>query len=103
MKVFDWGKLKEFVAEENPAEVSVGILEDWLSTSSVVYRKGKYLEDRRAYTHSDWATPGFKAEMDNGDTAEIAAYREDTEEDLEATKREAEEKRDNRRKLIERD
>lgn len=82
MNVLDWDKLRAFVEERKPVEVSAGILDDWFWTAATVYENGEYKENHGAYTHSNWASPGFKALMSNGDTIEVAAYREATGEDM---------------------
>lgn len=72
-QTLDWKRLEEFIAERRPVSVMAGILEDWFWTAAVVYESGKWLDRSRAYVTSVWATPGFKAEMENGDIVEVSA------------------------------
>lgn len=80
MKTIDWKKVEEFVEERKPLEVSAGLLDDWFWTAATVYENGEWKEKDRAYVTSTWATPGFKAEMPNGDTIEVVASKEYIEE-----------------------
>ncbi len=86
MKTLDWKKLEDFIAERKPVEVSAGLLEDWYFTAASVWEKGEWKDRDRAYVSSFWATPGFKAEMENGDIVEVAASREETPEEAEQEK-----------------
>jgi hypothetical protein len=74
LHVLDLKKLKLFIKERKPIEVSAGILNDWSCTGATVYQNGKWVKDNQAYTSSTWATPGFKATMKNGDVIEVVAY-----------------------------
>jgi hypothetical protein len=90
--ILDWEKLKAFVTERNPVEVYAGILNDWYWTAATVYKDGQYIEDHGAYTHSYWANPGFKAEMQNGDTIEVSASRKATAEEMQELKEKSDSK-----------
>lgn len=79
MNTLDWDKLEKFISERKPVEVSAGLLDDWFWTAHVVYKDGKYIEDAEPFVTSTWATPGFKAEMANGDTIEVVATKKETE------------------------
>lgn len=74
MNVLDLKALKRFIKERKPVEVSAGILNDWFWTGATVFKNGKWVKDNHAYTSSNWATPGFKASMKNGDVIEVVAY-----------------------------
>lgn len=73
---FDWDALKKFISERKPVSVYAGLLDDWFFTADTVYRNGIMLEDHGAYLHSYWATPGFKALMENGDVIEVVASKD---------------------------
>jgi len=73
MNEIDWKKVEEFIKERKPLEVNAGLLQDWFYTAAIVYKDGEWLDKEKAYTTSYWATPGFKAEMQNGDVIEVAA------------------------------
>ena len=75
MKEFDWEKCREFVAEREPVEVTAGLLEDFYWTAGTVYQSGEWIDDHCAHLRSMWATPGFMAEMPNGDMIEVEAVR----------------------------
>lgn len=98
MNTLDWKKLEAFIAERKPVEVSAGILNDWFWTGATVYEKGEWQDKSRAWVTSDWATPGFKATMENGDVIEVVASVEETEEQAVVRKADREE---NHRKLKE--
>jgi len=91
MNTLDWKKLEQFVSERKPKEVSAGILNDWFWTAATVYEDGEWKDRDRAYVTSSWATPGFKAEMENGDVIEVVAMTEEAEE--QAAEREARSKK----------
>lgn len=74
MKKLDWDKLKKFVSERDPIKVSAGLVEDWGSTSDVVYSNNEWDQNNDAYLSSVWATPCFKALMPNGDVIEVLAF-----------------------------
>ena len=93
MKTLDWKKLEKFIEERKPIEVSAGILDDWFWTAATVYKDGQWQDRDRAWVTSSWATPGFKAEMPNGDTIEVAASVEETEDQVKERKRKTEEGR----------
>ena len=86
MQTLDWQKLERFIEERKPVEVSAGLLDDWFWTGATVYKDGEWQDRDAAYVTSYWATPGFKAEMSNGDIIEIVASTEETAE--QAAKRE---------------
>lgn len=73
MNTLDMEKVRKFVEDRQPVEVSAGILEDWFWTADSIYAEGKWINPNKAYTHSTWGTPGFKAEMSNGDLIEVDA------------------------------
>jgi len=87
MVTLDWDALRKFVKERKPVEVSAGILTDWFWTGATVYENGKFKRNHKAYTTTSWASPGFKATMENGDIIEVYAEREEKED--ERIKREA--------------
>lgn len=78
MNTLDWKKLEKFIEERKPVEVSAGLLDDWFWTAATVYKDGQWKDRDRAWVSSPWATPGFKAEMPNGDTIEVVASVEET-------------------------
>ncbi len=86
MNTLDWDKMERFIQDRQPVSVSAGLLDDWFWTAATIYENGEW-EDRDApYVTSSWATPGFKAEMPNGDTLEVIASREQTPKEAEAHK-----------------
>lgn len=91
MNTLDWKKLEQFIEERKPVSVDAGILNDWSWTAATVYENGEWKDKDRAYVTTSWATPGFKAEMENGDVIEVVAMTEETEE--QAVKREARSKK----------
>lgn len=99
--ILDWEKLETFVAERKPIEVSAGILNDWFWTAATIYKDGQYIENHGAYTHSCWATPGFKAEMENGDTIEVVAYRRASVEEMQKFKEESDSRLERLRSAVE--
>ena len=80
MNTLDWKKLEQFIEERKPVSVDAGILNDWFWTAATVYENGEWKDKDLAYVTSSWATPGFKAEMENGDVIEVVAMTEETEE-----------------------
>ena len=78
MNTLDWAKVEQFIEERKPVSVDAGILNDWFWTAARVYENGEWLDRDRAYVTSFWATPGFKAEMPNGDVIEVIASKEQT-------------------------
>ena len=80
MNTLDWKKLEKFIEERKPVSVDAGILNDWFWTAATVYENGEWKDKDRACVTSSWATPGFKAEMENGDVIEVVAMTEETEE-----------------------
>jgi hypothetical protein len=94
MNTLDWKKLEKFIEERKPVSVDAGILNDWFWTADTVYENGEWKDRDRAYVTSSWATPGFKAEMENGDVIEVVAMTEETEE-------QAAEREERRKKLLE--
>jgi len=86
MNTLDWSKLEAFIEERKPVEVSAGLLDDWFWTAATVYENGEWQDRDRAYVTSTWATPGFKAVMENGDNLEVAASRNQTKEEAAADK-----------------
>lgn len=82
MRIIDWKAVKKFIAERKPIEVSAGILNDWFWTAATVYESGKWIRNHGAFVQSDWACPGFKATMENGDVLEVAANKEMSEKEL---------------------
>lgn len=99
-RIIDWEQIKKFVEERQPVEVSAGLLDDWFWTAATVYKNGKWIKDHGVYEHSYWATPGFKAEMPNGDVIERAAWREMTEEDTAKAKLESEKPREQLKEMV---
>lgn len=86
MRTIDWDEVKAFIQERKPVSVDAGILNDWFWTADTVYQDGEWREDHGAYVESAWACPGFKAYMPNGDTIEVSANREMTEEEMELSR-----------------
>lgn len=93
MNTLDWAKLEKFIEERKPVEVSAGILCDWFWTAATVYEKGEWKDRDAAYVTSYWATPGFKATMENGDVVEVEASAEETPEQAERRRIRSEENR----------
>lgn len=79
MRTIDWAQVERFIEERKPVEVSAGLLEDWFWTAATIYENGEWEDRDRAYVTSTWATPGFKAELPNGDTVEVVASKEQNE------------------------
>lgn len=102
MKIIDWKKVSQFIKERKPVEVSAGILNDWFWTASTVYENGKWSRKGKAaaYVTSDWATPGFKATLPNGDVVEVAVSVEMTPAQLRAHDKERQRKLPITRKLM---
>lgn len=100
MNTLDWKKVESFIAERQPREVSAGLLEDWFWTAATVYEGGEWKDRDRAYVTSYWATPGFKAEMPNGDVIEVVASTEQTPEQAAANKARSEKARAELRDLV---
>ena len=96
MNTLDWEVLEQFIKDRDPVEVSAGILNDWYWTAATVYEDGEWKDRDDAYVTSYWATPGFKATMQNGDVIEVIASKEQTEEEA----REHDEKREKVRKKL---
>ena len=71
MNTLDWKKLEKFIEERKPVSVDAGILNDWFWTAATVYENGEWKDKDRACVTSSWATPGFKAEMENGDVIHV--------------------------------
>jgi hypothetical protein len=71
INIFDWDKLYKFIAERKPIDVDAGILCDWCNTADTIYEDGEFIYNNDAITHSFWATPGFKATMENEDVIEV--------------------------------
>lgn len=101
MNTLDWLAVEKFVAERGPVSVSAGLLEDWYWTAATVYEDGKW-DKERAYVTSSWATPGFKAEMPNGDVIEVEAIRAQTEEEAQIDALRREKNRKELREMVER-
>lgn len=99
MNIIDWKAVKKFVRDRKPVEVSAGIVNDWFWTAATVYENGKWVRNHRAYVTSDWASPGFKATLKNGDVVEVVAYREATKAEVAAMKRRHEANRKKMHKL----
>lgn len=93
MNTLDWNKLENFIQERNPTEVSAGLLDDWFWTAANVWENGAWKDRDAAYVTSDWATPGFKATMPNGDVIEVVASRDETPNEAAMRKRKTEESR----------
>lgn len=97
----DWNKLFDFVKERNPVEVHAGLLNDWFWTSATVYKEGEWVKDHRAYLTSNWATPGFKAVMENGDMIEVVASKEQNPDEYEIQKKDIEERKLKMKEILE--
>lgn len=81
-EIIDWEEVERFIEERKPLEVSAGILNDWYYTAATVYINGEWTDKSKAFVTSTWATPGFKAEMPNGDTIEVECHRKMTDKDI---------------------
>lgn len=59
LKVFDWVKAAQIIAERNPSEASAGLSEDMNWTAGTIWRDGLPVaaEDTYVYLASTWATP----------------------------------------------
>lgn len=57
MKVFDWSKAAQLIAERKPKEAWAGLSGDWEWTGGTIYKNGE--PDKNSYTYlaSTWATP----------------------------------------------
>lgn len=86
MNTLDWDKVEKFIQERQPVSLDAGLLDDWFWTAATVYENGEWKDRDAAYVTSYWATPGFKAELPNGDTVEVVASREQTLAEAEAHK-----------------
>ena len=73
MNTLDWKQLEKFIEERNPVEVSAGLVDDWYWTAATVYKDGEWQDKDAAFVTSSWATPGFEAEMENGDVIKVVA------------------------------
>lgn len=80
MNTLDWKNLEKFIKEHKPVSVDAGILDDWFWTAATVYENGEWKDKDRACVTSPWATPGFRAKLENGDVIKVVAMTEETEE-----------------------
>jgi len=93
-KIFDFDKCRAWVAERKPVHVDAGMLQDWWWTSATIYDNGEFVVDHRAWLHSGWATPVFKATLDNGDVIEVECWRDMTQADCDLAEQNAKENRE---------
>lgn len=59
MKVFDWRKAAELIAERPNCEAEAGLGMDWENTGGCIWHNGKPMPRDGTYTYlaSSWATP----------------------------------------------
>lgn len=73
LKVFDWDKAAQIIAERKPETASAGLRGDWEWTGGTIFYDGHPITDRdETYTYlaSTWATPELEIEGQK-----IACYR----------------------------
>jgi hypothetical protein len=76
MKVFDWVRAAQIIAERNPTEAVAGLSSDMEWTSGPIWRNGLPVpkEDTYTYLASTWATPVLEIDGD-----EISCFRMESE------------------------